>query len=746
MFDNKTILNKVIFYFTAILLLLPLVVWGGSAYPFIFPKAVWLQTLSPLILLAYIFLVSYNFKRYKPYFSWLALAVVLFYGAMVVSLFWSTSFYQSLWSRSERMLGVFQMLHYLALFLVWRSVFTIKDWFKLWQWFVGVGAIVTIVSFIQTISPQFLYNTGSNRVVGTLGNPIYVAGFCIFLLFSAAVFFYQTESKTAKFFWGAQIAFNFVAIFITKTRGDVIGLWAGLLFLSTALLLTKVTKEKPIFSRKAVKYFLFVLIILPLALYVLSSFSWVKNIPILDRLAISSLEESTGGTRLIMWKMAFNSWKQRPWFGWGWDNFYQAANQNYLPQLLRYGHGEEWTDNAHNIVMNLFATTGLFGLLAYLLIYGIFGWVLLKNYLKSESWSNKVLPLFLMSFLVAHFVQNLFVFENLSSYLCFFWILAGVDIAYRRQTDSRMGLSAVMVSGILYKVSMIFFEIFKFIILSVFCLATCLLLYRFTYIPAKADIINAQSIRLAFTDFKGAIELHRKAVGININPYRGDIAFEFGQFILVWMNGHQDFAFSKYRGLAMDMHSFGIKAVSAYLGNYPDDPRAWNILGFAYLDGYSFWQNPEYLKMAESSYFKSLKFSPERQTLIYGLVHVELAKNDLVTAKKYSELALNLNKNIAESHWIVALVCSYEGGQKCVYDETKEAIKLRYKLTQYELSVVFSAFKQNNDVAYIEPMIMSELSKVNGQNYNHQLFGDYIKYLKDNNRNGEAEVISKKLN
>lgn len=742
MFDNKTILNKAIFYLTAILLLLPLVVWGGSAYPFIFPKVIWLQVFSPLILLVYLFLVLYNFKQYRPYFSGLALVVILFYVGIIISLVYSAGFYQSLWGRSERMLGVYQMMHYLILYLVWRSSLTIKNWFKLWQWFVGAGILVAVVSLIQVVSPKFLYNSGSDRVVGTLGNPIYVAGFCIFLLFSAAIFFYKTELRALRIFWGTGIILSFLAILATQTRGDLIGLWVGLLFLNIIVLSTN---KKEFFSRKVAKYFLSFLIILPVALYGVSGFSWAKNIPVLNRLAISSLEESTGGTRLIMWQVAYDSWKERLWFGWGWENFYQAANQNYLPELLRYGHGEEWTDNAHNVIMNLLATTGLVGLVPYLLIYGILFWTLLKNYFRSESLSDRILPLFLLSFLVAHFIQNLFVFENLSSYLFFFWILAGIDIIYRQKSAGIIGL-AVSTPSIWYKIFKFFLGIFKFIFLLFCCLFIYFILFRFTYIPAKADIMNARSVRLALTDFKGAIELHRQAVGIELNPYRDDIAFEFGQFILVWMDGHPDFAFSKYRSLAMEMHSFGIKAISAYLSSNPHDPRAWNILGFAYLDAYAFWQNPQYLEMAKNVYLKSLEFSPNRQTLLYGLVRTELAKNDLVAAKKYSEQALNLNKNIAESHWILALVCSYSTDDKCVYNETKEAIRLGYNLTQYDLSVIFSTFERNNQIDYIEPMIKKYLSTVVGQNFNHQLFADYVQYLKDNHRQEEAGFVSRKLN
>lgn len=743
MLEKKPIFSRIIFYLTAVLMFLPLIVWGGSSYPFIYPKVIWLQALSSVIFLVYLFLVFYNFRQYRPNFSWLGLAVVLFYGAMVASLFFGNDFNRILWSRSERMLGIFQMVHYLLLFLVWRSVFSRKDWRQLWQWFVGIGGVASIVSLVQVVAPQFLYNIGAARVAGTLGNPIYVAGFCLFLLFSAAIFFYESESKIVKIFWAGHMTISILALLATKTRGDFVGLWAGLIFLSVVILFTK---SKQIFSTKVAKYTLLVLVVLPLALYGISHFSWSKNIPILNRFFISSVEESTSGTRLIMWKMAYVSWQQKPWLGWGWDNFYQAANQNYLPELLRYGHGEEWTDNAHNVVMNLLATVGVVGLFFYLAIYGVLFLVLGKNYSKSVNDSDKILPLILMSFLVAHFVQNLFVFENLSSYLFFFWILAGLDIMNMSKSTGNFVAPVVSSSGILRKVSKVILEIFKVIVLLLCCLFVYVTLYRFTYIPAKADIISAQAVRLAFTDFQGAINMHRQAVGVKLNPYQGDIAFEFGQFILVWMDGHPDFASSKYRGLAMDMYAFGIKAISAYLSNHPDDPRAWNLLGLAYLDGYPFWQDLKYLDMAENVYLKSLEYSPKRQTLLFGLVRTELAKNKMPEAKKYSQQALDLDKNIGESHWLVALVCVKDSQGECGYTETKEAIKFGYNLTQQELSLVFATFKQHNDIGHIEPIIQSYLSKVNSQNYNHQLFSDYIQYLKDNKRDTEAQNISLKLN
>ena len=82
---------------------------------------------------------------------------------------------------------------------------------------------------------------------------------------------------------------------------------------------------------------------------------------------------------------------------------------------------EPWFDRTHDIILDWLIAGGLLGLLSYLSIL----WALvLSIYKKSNfSWGEKSLFLGLLS---AYFFHNLFVFDQIGSYILFFSILAFV--------------------------------------------------------------------------------------------------------------------------------------------------------------------------------------------------------------------------------------------------------------------------------------------------------------------------------
>jgi len=71
------------------------------------------------------------------------------------------------------------------------------------------------------------------------------------------------------------------------------------------------------------------------------------------------------------------------------------------------------------MVFDTLVTIGILGLLSYLAIFIIALYILLN--LRSEF--SRLGAIILFSMLLAHFVQNLFIFETITSYLMFFLLL-----------------------------------------------------------------------------------------------------------------------------------------------------------------------------------------------------------------------------------------------------------------------------------------------------------------------------------
>ncbi|MCK4805907.1 MAG: hypothetical protein KAS91_01870, partial [Candidatus Pacebacteria bacterium] len=99
--------------------------------------------------------------------------------------------------------------------------------------------------------------------------------------------------------------------------------------------------------------------------------------------------------------------------------------------------GDFYFDRAHNKPMEVLATTGIFGFLSYVSIFGI-ALYFLNQLSKKKEW---FLPsLALAGGLIGYFIQNIFIFDFHESYLMFFLLIAFVSSLYRHPEQSEGSL------------------------------------------------------------------------------------------------------------------------------------------------------------------------------------------------------------------------------------------------------------------------------------------------------------------
>ena len=739
MLNKKNILHKLIYYLSAVMLLLPLVVWPNSTHPFIFSKAIWLQVGTGLVGFLYILALLYQWKKYRPRWSWIGFAVLLFYLSLFISSFWGVDWWRSFWSRAERQLGVFVMLHYGLLFLAWRSVLSKEELYKLWQWFAGTGVIVTLVALYQVVNPGFLFNVGSSRVVATLGNPTFAAGFLLFVFFSALIFWYRQIFRL-KWLWLGVAVLSAVGIFVTQTRGAIIGWVVGLVVL--ALWLVTNRAYAPALRKITGSLVLGLLALFALA-FMLRGTAIVTAIPGISRLVNTPLEVATGGTRLLFWKTALTGWKEHKVLGWGWENYYDLANKHYRPDLLRYGPEEEWNDNAHNILLNTLAVTGVVGLMAFLFLYGT---ALTTVYRQGRgavsSLPNHFLWGGLFAFLVAHLVQNMFVFENITSYLFFFFLLALID-RFAHENEWREALSVPEADGMRRASSLV--QALRGLGVAVASVAVVIVLFRFSYLPAKADHYVALATIKTTTDFAGALEIYKQALKIEPNVYKDELSFYFARYLTSWLHANPSFASSDYRRLAFDMYERGATDLQAYVDKHPTDPRAAHFLATTYIDGYDFWLDPGYLELAEKTYQEALPDSPRRQTLLYGLAKTQTMANKHDEAIKVIERAISDAPHISDNYWQLALVYASKEDRERAFEFAKKAFDLGYKFSQDALVVAFPLFDEHGVGHLVEPQIGENLRDPNLRGVNRRLIEIYVEYLNKNKRYQEADDWNRKF-
>ena len=121
--------------------------------------------------------------------------------------------------------------------------------------------------------------------------------------------------------------------------------------------------------------------------------------------------------RYFVWPMAVKGLLEKPIFGWGQESFNFVFNKYYDPRM--FGQ-EEWFDRTHDIVLDWLIAGGLVGFLAYVSMYvALFYYIWRKK--SSLKLSEKSI---LTGMMAAYIFHNIFVFDNLISYILFFSFLA----------------------------------------------------------------------------------------------------------------------------------------------------------------------------------------------------------------------------------------------------------------------------------------------------------------------------------
>ncbi|NLA08530.1 MAG: hypothetical protein GX873_02475, partial [Parcubacteria group bacterium] len=116
-------LRKIAFWLGALCLLSVLLILPNILRPFILAKMLPFQTFSLFLTAVWIILMILDFKKYRPRFNWLTIAVTIFYIIILLSSIFSLVPYRSFWGNAERMEGFISLLHFYLFFLSLSSIF-----------------------------------------------------------------------------------------------------------------------------------------------------------------------------------------------------------------------------------------------------------------------------------------------------------------------------------------------------------------------------------------------------------------------------------------------------------------------------------------------------------------------------------------------------------------------------------------------------------------------------------------------
>jgi O-antigen ligase/tetratricopeptide (TPR) repeat protein len=417
-------LQNVLLFGLCVAFFIPFVVSESQLYPFITGKNFSFRILTEVLLAIWLIAMIWD-KEIRPKFSWIMGSILLFVGAMSVADILSVNPAKSFWSNFERMDGLVTILHLLGYFLVAGSVlFNRKKWSAIAHTSLVSSLVMSVYVFFQ-LGGKIAINQGGVRVDGTFGNATYLAVFMLFNFFIALFLLAKTynvwkatESKRSLWFAISYVIvgiLNTVVIYFTATRGVILGLIGGVLL--TAIIVAIFGKKEPVLRKWSIGALAAVLILIG-GFFAIRTTDFAKNSPTLGRFTSLSLEEIKSQGRWFVWPMAVEGIKEKPIFGWGQESFNYVFNEHYDPRMYNQ---EQWFDRAHNVVLDWFIAGGVVGFLGYMSMFAALLYVLWKN--QSLSLVEKAI---IVGLTAAYFFQNLFVFDNLFSYVYFFTLLAFV--------------------------------------------------------------------------------------------------------------------------------------------------------------------------------------------------------------------------------------------------------------------------------------------------------------------------------
>ena len=431
-----------------LLFLTPAIVTTSTVFPFIVGKAVWYRSLIEIIVGLYV-LLAVRAPKFRPFRNLLVLFFGLHLAALIVAGYFGSSFNLSFWSSYERMGGILDTAHWVA--LVGVLVFTVRglrEWKILVGLYLAVSWIPTGFALIEIFGIPFPGNipTGFSpgRIAGLAGNPTFLSGQMMINAMLALAFFvdairsYTTTRRTEVLaIAGLSALTAAVSLWVlseTGTRGSMIGLFAGLM---------GAVGVYAMFSRRSrVRLVLTITgAAVPIALVLLfvgRDTAAVQELAarntMVDRIVGISLDGGGFESRTAGLRIAGRAFLARPVTGWGGENF-EVPYQRYQ-RAGEFPESAPILDRAHNKPLDLLATSGFIGFATYMTFWGWLGFLGLRR-IRSEP-ENSHFHALIAGALVALFINNLFLFDTPTTLLVLA-LLATWTMVGQRQPVAREG-------------------------------------------------------------------------------------------------------------------------------------------------------------------------------------------------------------------------------------------------------------------------------------------------------------------
>jgi len=349
-------------------------------------------------------------------------------GSFVILLFLATLLtnykYTAFFGDSQRNTGFLSYL-FLAIFALSAAKHVkLKNINLVYVVGIIVGAVMTLYGVMQHFGHDFVkWNNPYNSIISTVGNPDFAAGImAVFLVLAFASLFATSWKIWVKLLSSIVPLLIFLVIYWSQARQGLLSFGVA----GGAFLVIWIWQwNKRIGQATLIGYF---------AVFTLGLLGIFQVGPLTHALYKPSVT-----VRGFYWRAGIEMLKSHPWFGVGVDRYGSYFRQYREAQYpLNYGYDITSTA-AHNVIIEIFATCGVFVGIAYL---GILGFVVYRGIVGIKNAEGKARLLIAGVFCawIAYEAQSIVSIDNLGIAI-WGWVLAGavVGVSLKEQPPAAPG-------------------------------------------------------------------------------------------------------------------------------------------------------------------------------------------------------------------------------------------------------------------------------------------------------------------
>lgn len=443
-----------------LLLLTPFVVTTGTIFPFVVGKALWSRALIEVAFALWA-LLALRHAAYRPPRSWLLVLAAAGLGVSALSAAFGASPQYSLWTSYERMQGIVDQAHWVALAFVLASVVRGEGaWRALLGAHAAAGTAVALIVIAGAAGLEVpfygdLSGQNARRASGPFGNPTWLSVCMLANLGLAAAFCARARALAngrATLGWAILALLQLAGLALAGSVGGFAGLIGAVAF--AAIGFTWLARGRRRLAAVAV-----VLMLTAGAAGVGVRFfdaepagivpadgpaaQWPGARP-LRYVGAVDLQRPSVQSRLAAWEAGLEGFAARPVLGWGPGNF------NAVFGLFGSGYAATAVphDQAHGKLVEVAATTGLAGLAVWLATWGLALAVLVLA-ARAMAPPGRAFAVFAAAALAGYLVQLQFLFDTAAGNLFTAIVLAfaarlepdALPPAWRARLPARAGAS-----------------------------------------------------------------------------------------------------------------------------------------------------------------------------------------------------------------------------------------------------------------------------------------------------------------